>query len=145
MDFRPVNGTSNEKELSRAQQNQEGAKNRVRDAVPLGESRRSAPWSSVSNLRVAARLERLERMEAMRIVDVQARTEDDARGTSRIAENAARGTASITRGVSRCEVERTPAKMKLAVSLYGLWRRETSSATVILERKRFSRLHTFTL
>ena len=105
-----MNGTSNEKELSRAQQNQEGAKNRVRDAVPLGESRRSAPWSSVSNLRVAARLERLERMEAIRIIDMQARAGNAARGASLIAENAARGTASVTRGVTRCEVMRTPAK-----------------------------------
>ena len=31
--FRPVNGTSNEKKLLRAQQNQEGAKNRVRDVT----------------------------------------------------------------------------------------------------------------
>ena len=33
---------------------------RDRDVVPLGVSRRSAPRSSVSNLRVEARLERLQ-------------------------------------------------------------------------------------
>ena len=66
--------------------------------------------SPVSNLQVAARLERLERMEAIRIIDMQARAGNAARGASLIAENAARGTASVTRGVTRCEVMRTPAK-----------------------------------